>query len=163
MRNGYDLIALNSEIDALDNKIAGKAQLDLYAAVQDLLLDRLVWFLRNVDLKRGLETIVAHYRAGIAQVAAALDSALSQPALAARNAAVAELAKAGVPEALARRIASLPVLLDPKGAAARAWRVRGVPTSVIIDRKGRERARVEGAADWSTPTAAATVRKLVAV
>ena len=60
-------------------------------------------------------------------------------------------------------IASLPVLLDPKGAAARAWRVRGVPTSVIIDRKGRERARVEGAADWSTPTAAATVRKLVAV
>ncbi len=110
VRNSYDLIALNSEIDALDNKIAGKAQLDLYAAVQDLLLDRLVWFLRNVDLKRGLETIVAHYRAGIAQVAAALDSALSKPALAARDARVAELAKAGVPEALARRIASLPVL-----------------------------------------------------
>ncbi len=110
VRNSYDLIALNSEIDALDNKIAGKAQLDLYAAVQDLLLDRLVWFLRNVDLKQGLETIVAHYRAGIAQVAAALDSALSKPALAARDAAVAELAKAGVPEALARRIASLPVL-----------------------------------------------------
>ena len=108
VRNSYDLIALNGEIDALDNKVSGKTQLDLYAAVQDLLLDRLVWFLRNVDLKQGLEKIVAHYRDGIAQVAAALDGALSKPALAARDARVAELAKAGVPEALARRIASLP-------------------------------------------------------
>jgi glutamate dehydrogenase len=110
VRNSYDLIALNSEIDALDNKVSGKTQLDLYAAVQDLLLDRLVWFLRNADLKQGLETIVAHYRAGIAQVADALDGALSKQALAAREARVAGLAKAGVPDALARRIASLPVL-----------------------------------------------------
>ena len=73
VRDSYDLIALNSEIDALDNKISGKVQLDLYAAVQDLLLDRLVWFLRNVDLTQGLETIVAHYREGIAAVEAALD------------------------------------------------------------------------------------------
>jgi thiol-disulfide isomerase/thioredoxin len=59
-------------------------------------------------------------------------------------------------------ISDLPVLLDPKGAAGRAWRVRGLPTSLIIDRKGQERARLEGSADWSTPTAAETVRKLVA-
>jgi len=110
VRNSYDLIALNGEIDGLDNKISGKAQLDLYAAVQDLLLDRLVWFLRNADLKQGLEKIIGHYRDGIVQVAAALDGALSKPALAARDAAVAELTKAGVPEALARRIASLGVL-----------------------------------------------------
>src|ERR1019366_3299703 len=91
VRNSYELIALNGEIDALDNKISGKAQLDLYAAVQDLLLDRLVWFLRNADLKQGLEKIIGHYRDGIVQVAAALDGALSKPALAARDAAVAEL------------------------------------------------------------------------
>jgi glutamate dehydrogenase len=110
VRNSYDLIALNGEIDALDNKVSGKTQLDLYAAVQDLLLDRLVWFLRNVDLKQGLEKIVAHYRDGIAQVAAALDGALSKEAIAARDAAVAEFIKAGVPLVLARRIASLPAL-----------------------------------------------------
>jgi thiol-disulfide isomerase/thioredoxin len=57
-------------------------------------------------------------------------------------------------------ITGLPVLLDPKGAAAHAWHARGIPTSVVIDRQGRERARLEGAADWSTPTAAALVRKL---
>jgi thiol-disulfide isomerase/thioredoxin len=59
-------------------------------------------------------------------------------------------------------ITSLPVLLDPKGAAEHAWHVRGIPTSIIIDRQGRERARLEGAADWSTRAAAATVRKLTA-
>jgi thiol-disulfide isomerase/thioredoxin len=59
-------------------------------------------------------------------------------------------------------ITGLPVLLDPKGAAARAWGARGIPTSVVIDKQGRERARLEGAADWATPGAAALVRKLVA-
>jgi glutamate dehydrogenase len=78
VRQSYEMVALNTEIDGLDNKVSGKTQLDLYAAVQDLLLDRLVWFLRNVDLKQGLEKIVAHYRDGIAQVEAALDGALSK-------------------------------------------------------------------------------------
>ena len=110
VRNSYDLIELNSEIDALDNRISGKVQLDLYAAVQDLLLDRLVWFLRNVDLAQGLEKIIGHYRDGIAQVADALDAALSEPAATARDIRIADLAKAGVPESLARRIGSLPLL-----------------------------------------------------
>jgi glutamate dehydrogenase len=110
VRQSYEMVALNTEIDALDNKVSGKTQLDLYAAVQDLLLDRLVWFLRNVDLKQGLETIVAHYREGIEQVAAALDNALSKSAAAARYGKVAELSKAGVPLELARRIASLGLL-----------------------------------------------------
>ena len=110
VRNSYDLIALNSEIDALDNKVSGEVQLGLYAAVQNLLLDRLVWFLRNVDLKQGLEKIIGHYRDGIAQVEAALDGALSKQALATRDAQVAALVKASVPDALARRIASLSAL-----------------------------------------------------
>ena len=58
-------------------------------------------------------------------------------------------------------LTGLPVLLDPKSAAAHALHVRGIPTSVIIDKQGRERARLEGSADWSAPAAAAIVRKLV--
>jgi glutamate dehydrogenase len=110
VRNSYELIELNSQIDALDNKISGKVQLDLYGAVQDLLLDRLVWFLRNVDLTQGLEKIIGHYREGIAQVAGALDGALSKSAAGARDARVTELVKAGVPDALAYRMGSLSVL-----------------------------------------------------
>ena len=110
VRNSYGLIELNSEIDSLDNKVPGKTQLDLYAAVQDLLLDRLVWFLRNVDLAQGLEKIIAHYHDGIAQVEAALDDALSKQAAEARAGHAAALTKAGVPDDLARRMANLAVL-----------------------------------------------------
>jgi glutamate dehydrogenase len=110
VRDSYGLTALNGEIDALDAKIPGARQLELYAAVQDLLLDRLVWFLRNEDLTRGLAEIVEHYRAGIAAVDAALDGVLSVEALAARDARATELTKAGVPEPLALRIANLPLL-----------------------------------------------------
>ncbi len=110
VRQSYEMVALNTEIDTLDNKVSGETQLDLYAAVQDLLLDRLVWFLRNVDLKQGLETIVAHYRDGIRDVAASLDTALSKEAAGVRDKHIAELTKAGVPDDLARRVASLGLL-----------------------------------------------------
>lgn len=60
-----------------------------------------------------------------------------------------------------RGIRSLPVLLDPDGAAARAVSVRGIPTTVILDPEGRERQRVEGAVDWSKPDVVAALRKVI--
>jgi thiol-disulfide isomerase/thioredoxin len=58
-------------------------------------------------------------------------------------------------------LTGLDVLLDPQGAAARALGARGVPTTVVIDRQGRERARLEGAADWTAADMLAALRKLV--
>ncbi len=58
-------------------------------------------------------------------------------------------------------ITSLPVWLDPKGDLARAWGARGLPTTLIIDRQGRERGRLEGAIDWTAPETLAAIRKLV--
>jgi glutamate dehydrogenase len=110
VRDSYGMTALNAEIDALDNKISGKLQLELYHAVEDLLLDRLVWFVRNVDLAQGLAGIITHYRDGIAAVAAALDSALPEAAAGTCRAREAELVKEGVPATLARHIATLPAL-----------------------------------------------------
>jgi glutamate dehydrogenase len=107
VRDSYGMTALNSAIDALDNKISGKLQLELYQALEDLLLDRLVWFLRNVDLAQGLAAIVAHYREGIA----AVDTALPEAAVDARQGREADLRKQGVPHELARRLATLPALL----------------------------------------------------
>jgi thiol-disulfide isomerase/thioredoxin len=59
-------------------------------------------------------------------------------------------------------ITALPVLLDPKGALARAFKARGIPTTVVINASGRVVARVEGAADWSSPAARALIRTLAA-
>src|SRR5260370_39292271 len=101
------MTALNAEIDAVDNKVPDELQRDLYGAVQDLLRDRLAWFLRNADLSQGLASIVEHYRQGIAAGDAALDHELvpeAAPALAARE---AELMRQGVPAALARPCAGL--------------------------------------------------------
>ena len=57
-------------------------------------------------------------------------------------------------------IEGLPVLLDPRGDAARAFGARGIPTTVLIDAQGRERGRIEGAADWADPDAVAAVKEL---
>ena len=108
VRNSYDMPALNDEINALDGKVPGKVQLKLYAAVENLLLDRLVWFLRNADLSKGLAGVVEHYREGITALTKALDKALPPGAAAAREARMAELIQDGVPEALARRIGDIP-------------------------------------------------------
>jgi glutamate dehydrogenase len=110
VRDSYGMPALNDEINALDAKIPGKLQLDLYTAVQDLLLDRLVWFLRNADLSKGLAGIVEHYRDGVAAVEAALENALPEQGVAARSTRMSELKSAGLPEHLARRFANMPAL-----------------------------------------------------
>jgi len=57
-------------------------------------------------------------------------------------------------------IAGLGVWLDPKGMAAEALGARGLPTTIIIDRQGRERARLEGGADWASAEAVAAVIRL---
>jgi glutamate dehydrogenase len=110
VRDSFGLTALNTAIEELDGEIAGAAQLTLFVAVQNLLLDRIVWFLRNVDLGQGLAGIVAHYQSGIAAVADALERMAPQDATQARAARTAALAAEGVPDALARRLADLPAL-----------------------------------------------------
>ena len=107
VRDSYGMTALNTAIDGLDNRVSGQVQLELYAAVQDVLLDRIVWFLRHVDLSKGLAEVVTHYRDGIDAVAASLEAALSREAVGARDLRQHELTQAGVPEELARRIANI--------------------------------------------------------
>ncbi|TCZ52917.1 TlpA family protein disulfide reductase [Roseicella aquatilis] len=58
-------------------------------------------------------------------------------------------------------IRRLGLWLDPRGAAQRALGARGLPTTVVVDRGGRERARLEGAATWDSPEMLAAVRRLV--
>jgi thiol-disulfide isomerase/thioredoxin len=58
------------------------------------------------------------------------------------------------------RVHTLRVWLDPRGAAARALGARGLPTTLIVDRGGRERARLEGDAAWDAPEFIAAIRRL---
>ena len=58
-------------------------------------------------------------------------------------------------------IASLPVLLDIHAGAMAALRLDGIPTTLVIDRGGREVARVQGPVRWDAPEAAAAIGRLV--
>ncbi|MFG1418118.1 NAD-glutamate dehydrogenase [Xanthobacter sp. V0B-10] len=110
VRDSYGLPGLMAEIDALDNKVKGATQLALYAAVEELTLSRIVWFLANVSFAEGIAAVVERYRAGIAAVASALDESLPEAWRAARQARIAALIAQEVPEDLARRIASTQAL-----------------------------------------------------
>ncbi|GAB4356423.1 MAG: TlpA disulfide reductase family protein [Kiloniellaceae bacterium] len=47
----------------------------------------------------------------------------------------------------------LPVYLDPKGVLARAFALKGLPTTFLIDRAGQVRAGLVGPAEWDSPAA----------
>jgi len=53
---------------------------------------------------------------------------------------------------------SVPVLLDTEGRVARQWGVKVFPTTLLIDRRGRPRQRVQGEVDWT----GAAAEKLIA-
>ncbi len=59
-------------------------------------------------------------------------------------------------------VEGLPILLDPKQALAREMGVFGLPVSVILDREGREIARMSGDAEWNGDSARAIVAALIA-
>jgi glutamate dehydrogenase len=107
VRDSFSLTELNQQINALDNRIAGSVQLELYAAVQRLLISRLAWFVRHVDFSVGLEAIVARFAQGVDTLSACL-AMVSPPAQVERRLARAgQLRQDKVPEALALHLASL--------------------------------------------------------
>ncbi len=61
----------------------------------------------------------------------------------------------------AHAIRSLPVLLDPHSSSMATLGLDGIPTTLLIDRAGREVARVSGSVDWASPNAAGLVTRLV--
>ncbi|MHC5655427.1 NAD-glutamate dehydrogenase [Stappia sp. ICDLI1TA098] len=109
VRDAYQLTTLNGEIDALDARIDGALQIELYRAVQDLVLEQTVWFLRNVSFEAGLESVVSRFRTGIDALAPTVSSVVEASAKAEIEAETVRLAEAGVPGPLAARIARLPI------------------------------------------------------
>ncbi|AWM88707.1 NAD-glutamate dehydrogenase [Microvirga sp. 17 mud 1-3] len=111
-RDSFGLTELNVAIDALDGVVPGALQLQLYGELQDLLMNRIVWFIRNVDFTATtLDEVIGTYAAGIAEVERGLRDTLAQEALDAWDARVKALVEQGVPEELARRLAALPDLV----------------------------------------------------
>ncbi len=126
----FGLEALWRRIDALDNRVPGRLQLDLYLEVQQLVRAASSWFLRHADFSAGLGPVLERFCAGVAAYVEALDGALTerQRAFVARRSA--RFVEAGVPEGLAREIARLDFAADAPNAV------------LVAERTGRDIAEV---------------------
>ena len=58
---------------------------------------------------------------------------------------------------------NLPLHTDERQALARSLGVLGLPATIILDREGREIARMQGEADWSSDSAIAILTELLAL
>jgi thiol-disulfide isomerase/thioredoxin len=59
-------------------------------------------------------------------------------------------------------INNLKIYLDTDSSAGRALGTRGLPTTILVDAKGREALRVEGAHEWDSPAAQAVIKQVMA-
>ena len=59
-------------------------------------------------------------------------------------------------------VARLPLYTDPTGKLFATLKAVGMPTTLILDRKGREIARLVGPADWASPEALAVIEAAIA-
>ncbi|MEM6384329.1 MAG: NAD-glutamate dehydrogenase [Pseudomonadota bacterium] len=152
VRDAYQLTDLNEEIDALDAKIEGALQLELYATAQRLVIDRIGWFLTNVDFKQGLADVVAHYRQGIDAFAPVLPATMAQPVAERIASDTQRLIEQGVPDTLADRLAAMSVYavlpdmilvrdacdLDPQTVAAAYFELGAIFGLGKLDAAARE-------------------------
>ena len=60
-----------------------------------------------------------------------------------------------------REAIAFATLLDPNQEAPRAWRVRAMPSSFLIDRDGRVRYSVIGEIDWASQDAVEMAQSLL--
>ncbi len=56
---------------------------------------------------------------------------------------------------------SFPILLDPQGGISTQYRVPGVPTIYLLDRRGRVAGMTVGSADWNSDQARALIETLL--
>ncbi len=109
VRDGFELPALYAEIDALDNRIDGQLQLDLYAAVGRLVMAASAWDLKNGSGTAALGAQIAALRKARGEIEPRMGDLLPdfpRDRLAARR---HHLVEARTPEQLADRIALLDV------------------------------------------------------
>ncbi|HEX7152311.1 MAG TPA: NAD-glutamate dehydrogenase domain-containing protein, partial [Thermoanaerobaculia bacterium] len=110
IRDSFDLRTMWADIEALDNKLPAAVQLDMMNAVARLLERAILWLLLNTTEKLDAAKYVAELRPRIAAMQEHLNDILPASVLGTVRVRQAELMEDGIPEALARRVASLDVM-----------------------------------------------------
>jgi glutamate dehydrogenase len=109
-REVFALPELWQRIDALDGRIEGAVQLGLYETTRELLGGQTLWLLRNGKASSDLAGTIGRYRAGVAELRAALPGVLPDRLRARLDGEVRRLTAAAVPSDVAADMAVLDVL-----------------------------------------------------
>ncbi|MDP9190564.1 MAG: NAD-glutamate dehydrogenase [Acidobacteriota bacterium] len=110
MRDSFDLRTIWAEIEALDNKLPARVQIDMMIAVASLLERAILWLLRSDYEKLDIAAYVSEFQPRIAAIQEQLVNVLPASMLNRVRVREAELSEDGIPESLARRVASLDIM-----------------------------------------------------
>ena len=110
IRDSYDLRALWSEIELLDNKVPAAVQIEMMLEVSKLLERSVAWLLRSQYEKLDVAAYLGEFRTRVAALWERLPEVLPPALHASVKTRQTELQAAGIPERLAFRVASLSVM-----------------------------------------------------
>ena len=109
-RDVFSILDINIGIDALDTKLTGARQLELYAIAAHHAGERMLWFLRNVDFAPGLAALNTRFKPGVDSVGRDAVTLISPEGLALRDAQLLRLKGDQLSAGLGARIADIPIL-----------------------------------------------------
>jgi glutamate dehydrogenase len=172
VREAFALRSLWAEIEALDNKVVARVQIDMLIEITGLIEQAAAWLLRRRRLDLGRE--IVRLEPSIGSLAAALSELLPEPDKNTVAERTLRLREASVPEALAARLARLIFLassLDidelaqgsgqPLDGAARIY--YGVGARFALDEMRTAARRLPAETSWQKLAVEATVDDLFAL
>ena len=98
-------------VEALDNRISSAVQLDMFTEFHRLLAHHASWLLRNRPRPLDISLTIDEFGAGIGELEGQIESVLSPAGLAYMGSRQAKFGKGGVPDRLARLVASVDAMI----------------------------------------------------
>ena len=111
-RDAFELPSLWDQIEALDNQIDAKIQLNMLHEIRKLTGRSILWFLRNRKQPIDIESAINDFQSGIKQLHLNIESLLDENELESARTRTQSYIDLNVPGALAQHIAHLPQLFS---------------------------------------------------
>ncbi len=111
VREIFDARALWHDIDALDGKVAAAVQIDALLKIWSLLRDSTRWILNEGGIALEIAPLVERYHPKVAELRGKILEVLTGTGQAALDVDAEKWQGLGIPEALARQLATIPVLV----------------------------------------------------
>ncbi|MFT5452302.1 MAG: glutamate dehydrogenase, partial [Enterobacterales bacterium] len=108
----FDVRILWQKIEALDNKVPSKVQLEIMARSQRMIRRATRWFLRHGDKSKGLQECIDYFKEGVQLLHADVSDVLEKAEAKDLNRLINSYVEKGVPKVLAKQVSYLSTLFS---------------------------------------------------